>query len=61
VLAATVQPTPGDPVPFGRVSLPAGRLDITVGGTTIKGQELLRLRGIRLTPVAAVSLTSGGR
>ena len=50
-VVGTVAPTPAGPVPLGRVSLPAGRFDVTVGGQEIKGEELLRLRGIRLTPV----------
>jgi hypothetical protein len=51
VLSGTVQPTPAGPVPLGRVSLPAGRFDITVRAAAIKGEELLRLRAIQLTPV----------
>ena len=51
MLSGTVQPTPAGPVPLGRVSLPAGRFDITVRAAAIKGEELLRLRGIVLTPV----------
>ena len=43
--------TPAAPVPLGRVTLPAGRFDIAVRATAIKGDELLRLRAIRLTPV----------
>jgi alpha-L-fucosidase len=50
-LAGSVQPTPAGPVSLGRVSLPAGRFDIAVRATEIKGEELLRLRAIRLTPV----------
>jgi alpha-L-fucosidase len=58
VLAGTVQPTPAGPVPLGRVSLPAGRFDIRVQATAIKGEELLRLRGLRLTPSGSISHTS---
>ena len=47
---APSQPTPAGPVPLGRVSLPAGRFDIAVRATAIKGDELMRLRALRLTP-----------
>jgi alpha-L-fucosidase len=58
LLAGTVQPTPAGPIPLGRVSLPAGRFDIRVQAAAIKGEELLRLRAIRLTPARSVTHAS---
>ena len=47
--------TPGQPVALGRVTLPAGRFEITVEPTAIKGDELMRLRALQLTPVKSLS------
>jgi hypothetical protein len=56
-LAGQVAETPSAPVPLGRVSLPAGNFDIVVEGTAIKGEELMRLRALTLTPATgAMSL-----
>ena len=56
-LPGTVTETPAAPVSLGRVSLPAGNFDIVVEGTAIKGEELMRLRALTLTPATgAVSL-----
>ena len=50
-LDGTVRETPAAPVALGRVTLPAGSHTITVRATAIIGGELLRLRGLRLTPI----------
>jgi alpha-L-fucosidase len=56
-LAGQVAETPSAPVSLGRVSLPAGNFDIVVEGTAIKGEELMRLRALTLTPATgAMSL-----
>ena len=49
-LPGQVAETPSAPVSLGRVSLPAGNFDIVVEGTAIKGDELMRLRALTLTP-----------
>jgi hypothetical protein len=61
-LPGTVAETPAAPVPLGRVSLPAGNFDIVVEGTTIKGEELMRLRALTLTPASGAisSLSNAG-
>jgi alpha-L-fucosidase len=50
-LAGTVEKTPGRPIPLGRVELSPGAFEIAVQPTLLKGGELMRLRGVTLTPV----------
>ena len=53
-VVGTVVETPAAPVPLGRVTLEPGVFDITVRGTALKGEELMRLRSLRLTPVSVI-------
>ena len=52
VLAGTVERTPGAPVTLGKVHLQPGAFEIRVEAVRIAGDELMRLRGLTLTPVA---------
>jgi alpha-L-fucosidase len=52
-LSGTVSTTRG-PLGLGRVTLPAGPLEIAVEPTKIQGPELFRLRAVTLTPVTEV-------
>jgi alpha-L-fucosidase len=54
-LTGTVGPTPTEPVVLGKVTVEPGKFEIVVTPTKIVGGELMRLRGITLTPVAAKS------
>ena len=46
-----MEKTPAHPVSLGRVELDPGAFEIAVEGVELKGKELMRLRGITLTPV----------
>jgi alpha-L-fucosidase len=50
-LDGKVEPTPGRPVPMGKVTLPEGITTIAVEGAQLVGEELFRLRALILTPV----------
>jgi hypothetical protein len=52
VLAGTVERTPAAPVTLGKVHLQPGAFEIRVEAVRIAGDELMRLRGLTLTPVA---------
>jgi len=52
ILEGTVERTPRAPVPLGKVHLPPGAFDIRVEAVRIAGDELMRLRGLVLTPAA---------
>jgi hypothetical protein len=60
-LTGQVAESSGAPVSLGRVTLPAGNLEITVQGTKLQGDELMRLRALTLTPTtgAVSSLRAG--
>jgi alpha-L-fucosidase len=51
VLEGTVQRTPADPVPLGKVRLAPGSFPIRVEAVQIAGGELMRLRAVILAPV----------
>jgi hypothetical protein len=52
-LPGVVQETPGRPVGLGRVRLEPGAFEIAVEAVDIRGDELMRLRSVVLTPVPA--------
>jgi alpha-L-fucosidase len=54
-LKGSVEPGLKAPVALGRVTLEPGSFDVTVEGTKIAGDELLRLRAVTLTPVASAT------
>jgi alpha-L-fucosidase len=51
-LTGTVAPTPRDVVPLGQVEVEPGKLELAVEGVKVVGPELMRLRGVVLTPYA---------
>jgi hypothetical protein len=54
-LTGTVGPTPSEPIVLGKVSLDPGKMEIVIIPTKIVGNELMRLRGLTLTPVPVKS------
>jgi alpha-L-fucosidase len=50
-LEGTVGPTPTAPIVLGKVSVEPGKFEIVVTPTKIVGGELIKLRGLTLTPV----------
>ena len=60
-LHGAVTPTYIDPLPIGRVSLEAGKLEITLQPVDIKGDEALRPRSIALKLVAAPPKPASGK
>jgi alpha-L-fucosidase len=50
-LEGTVGPTPTAPIVLGKVTLEPGKFEIVVTPTKIVGGELVKLRGLTLTPV----------
>jgi alpha-L-fucosidase len=50
VLPGTVAPTPREVVQLGQVEVEPGKLELAVEGLKLAGPELMRLRGVVLTP-----------